>query len=52
MLKIMNVKLNANTVATGEKITISVQIQETVIIRVITNMTILCHTQGRLDQAL
>lgn len=30
MLKIMNVKLSANTVATGEKITISVQIQETV----------------------
>lgn len=30
MLKIMDVKLSANTVATGEKITISVQIQETV----------------------
>lgn len=30
MLKIMDVTLSANTVATGEKITISVQIQETV----------------------
>ena len=30
MLKITDVKLSKNTVATGEKFTISVQIQETV----------------------
>mgnify|MGYP000753755151 CR=1 FL=1 len=33
MLKITDVKLSKNTVATGEKFTISVQIQERLIIR-------------------